>query len=255
MDDDHALELVARLETLHHALDLVPQIQHLAVVQRPVVKEDELGVDLHRPLQEAPDAHIRRRAAEHAAEPHRRQQDNKRLRGVTTNHDDAITNSDPPLLQRTRQLPDPAPQLPPTHMPNLCTTLPNLRHGDPVVLLVQRRPRPGLLGAPRPAPEQILRQVETHTLEPAGQPVDGHGLIDDGREGALVDPALVVPQLAVELDPLLAGPRVQLLEGLQVEVVALVGLLHELPHDRALGVGMLPELPRHGSQVHDADEY
>lgn len=179
-----------------------------------IKSKTHLGVNLHCPLQQAVDAHVRRAAAKETAEPCRGQHDQQRRVRVGANHHDSVPPLDPPRLHGCRQASRIVSQLPPRHGALVDAALANLRHRHLVVVLVlcATRARSLLQAA---AIQQVLGKVEADALEPAREPVDGNGFIHDALVTALVDPALRLPEVAPEVGTLGTGPLVELIKGLQ----------------------------------------
>lgn len=163
LDDDKRLQLVAFRHTVDHSLDVVSQINGLAVVQGTIIKEDKLCIEskrislishlifrlisrrltylwihLHRPLQQPANAHIRRAAAEYASQPRRRQIHHVRPQRMAADNHHAVALLQASLLQCCRQHCDLFTKLPPCYVPHFCVSFSHLCECNLGIFFVQR---------------------------------------------------------------------------------------------------------------------
>jgi hypothetical protein len=135
---NNTLEQIAVLHASLNVGHLVAEVDPATIIQRGVVHEDEPRVDLHRPLQDARDAHVGRAAAEDGAHPARRQQHGERLDAVGSDDDDAVAPPDTGRVQGRGEPGGRLTQRSPCHIAQLADALPHLGQRHLVILLPGR---------------------------------------------------------------------------------------------------------------------
>jgi hypothetical protein len=121
LDDDTLLKVVALLQAFNNAGNLLSEVEGLSVIYGTVVEEDKLirpsakdyimfafcnihylWVDLHCPLQQTSNAHIRGAAAEQTAQPCCRKEHHQCLQRMLSNHHNPVALPDTSGLQCAR---------------------------------------------------------------------------------------------------------------------------------------------------------
>ncbi len=249
---------------LHHLLHLPPQIHRPPIVDGEVIDKHPVGPDLHQPVQDAARAHVRRAAAEDAAQAGDGEEDGQRVDAVARDDGDAVPAPDAAGAHGGGEEADEVAQTRPAEL--------DVRFGEGAFADLDA----GGLGvffirgvAPAVAvavagEEDVLGEIEVDRGEPAGNGVHACVGVDDvvragdvwqeqGRAGSVagargvgVDEGEEVEGVVPEGDGVGARVAVEGVKGRKLEVRFGFKIGFELVHLRGFGGGVFPELARNG---------